>query len=57
VADESTPDGPQDPFNSLAAGAAQVHEAYLTFLAAGFTEGQALYLAACVLAGGPKAAP
>ncbi|MFF4403597.1 hypothetical protein [Streptomyces sp. NPDC001404] len=30
------------------------HEAYLSARAAGFVRGQALYLAACVLCGGPR---
>ncbi|MGW7001419.1 hypothetical protein ACWGCW_00980 [Streptomyces sp. NPDC054933] len=30
------------------------HEAYLSARAAGFTRGAALYLAACILTGGPR---
>jgi len=55
--DNTTPDGPQDPFSALAEGAAQVHELFLSYVLAGFSEPQALYLVACVMTGGPKAAP
>ena len=55
--DGNAQDGPPDPFSQLAAGAAQVHEAFTSFVSAGFSEIQALYLVACILTGGPKAAP
>ncbi|MCW2915520.1 MAG: hypothetical protein JWN52_3588 [Actinomycetia bacterium] len=37
-------DLPNDPVSALAEGAAQLHELYLAFISAGFTESQALYL-------------
>lgn len=37
---------PEDPITQLAEGAASAHELYLAYVAAGFTEGQALYLVA-----------
>lgn len=36
--------GPEDPITQLAAGAVQLHELYASFVAAGFSESQALYL-------------
>lgn len=54
--DENT-EGPRDPFSTLAEAAVQIHEMYLSYLRAGFTEGQALYLTACAFTGGPKAPP
>lgn len=36
--------GPNDPITDLAAMAVQLHELYESYLAAGFTEHQALYL-------------
>ncbi|MGI5274856.1 hypothetical protein ACQEUU_37385 [Nonomuraea sp. CA-218870] len=41
---------PEDPITQLAAGAAQLHELYASFVAAGFTESQALYLVGQALA-------
>lgn len=35
---------PNDPITDLAAGAAQLHELYLAYLHAGFTEAQSLEL-------------
>lgn len=35
---------PADPVTSLAEGAAQLHELFVAYLEAGFTERQALYL-------------
>jgi hypothetical protein len=48
---------PQDPFGPFAADAARLHEAFLSFVRVGFNEAQALYLVACTITGGPKAAP
>ncbi|WP_405925425.1 hypothetical protein [Streptomyces sp. NBC_00035] len=42
--------GPEDPITALAAGAAQLHEAYLAYLNAGFTAEQAFELTKTVLA-------
>lgn len=36
---------PQDPIQGMAAGAIALHEMYVSFCKAGFTEFQALYLA------------
>jgi hypothetical protein len=46
---------PQDPITALVQAAASVHEMFLAYLAAGFTEQQALYLIAQVLAAGATA--
>ena len=35
---------PEDPITQLAAAAVSMHELYTSFVAAGFTEGQALFL-------------
>ncbi|WP_187438187.1 hypothetical protein [Actinomadura decatromicini] len=40
---------PADPITELAAGAAQLHEAYEAFVAAGFTEGQAMQIVCAVI--------
>jgi hypothetical protein len=40
---------PQDPITVLAEGAAQAHEVFLAYIAAGFSEQQALYLTAQVI--------
>lgn len=45
-------DMPLDPLSMLAAGAAQLHEAYESFIAAGFTEAQAMQLVCAVLVNG-----
>lgn len=46
------PDSPQDPITDLAAGAAQLHELYVSYLNAGFTEHQALRLIIGILTAG-----
>jgi hypothetical protein len=46
--DENAP--PPDPMTQLAAVAVQMHEAYSSYVLAGFTEGQALTLVAAILA-------
>jgi hypothetical protein len=40
---------PEDPITELAAGAAQLHEAYLAYCNAGFTEDQAFELVRAIL--------
>ncbi|MEV8637779.1 hypothetical protein AB0395_39645 [Streptosporangium sp. NPDC051023] len=35
---------PEDPITQLAQGAAQLHELFMAYVNAGFTESQALYL-------------
>ena len=40
---------PQEPMTALAEGAAQMHEMFTAYVAAGFTEAQALYLVGCAL--------
>jgi hypothetical protein len=40
---------PQEPLTALAEGAAQMHEMFLAYIQAGFTEQQALYLVGCAL--------
>ncbi|GAA1888291.1 hypothetical protein GCM10009837_07670 [Streptomyces durmitorensis] len=40
---------PEDPITELAAGAAQLHEVYLAYLDAGFTNDQAFDLTKAVL--------
>jgi hypothetical protein len=41
--------GPPDPITVLMAGAVQMHELYLAFMKAGFTEDQALRLVIAVI--------
>ena len=43
---------PADPITDLAAGAAQLHEAYESFVAAGFTESQAMRMVCAILTSG-----
>jgi hypothetical protein len=50
------PDPPQDPLTVMAEGAAQTHEIFLSYLAAGFTAEQALYLVGQVLIAHVRAA-
>jgi hypothetical protein len=51
--------GPKDPLTGLLQGATVMHEIFRTYMAAGFTESQALYLigvlTAAVATGSPKA--
>lgn len=42
---------PADPVTDLAASAAQLHEAYESFVAAGFTEQQAMQMVCALLTG------
>lgn len=44
MVNEPGPDEPQDPISALAEMAASVHETFLAYIKAGFTEDQALYL-------------
>ena len=37
-------EGPKDPFTPANEGAAQLHEIFASYMDAGFTEAQALYL-------------
>lgn len=46
--------GPQDPITDLAEAAASMHELFLAYMAAGFTEYQALRLAAFIALGHPS---
>lgn len=41
--------GPVDPITELAKGAIQLHESFATYVAAGFTEGQAMTLLCVIL--------
>jgi len=43
---------PEDPITQLAAAAAQVHELYISYIEAGFTEAQAFDLIKTILAAG-----
>lgn len=43
---------PADPVTDLAAGAAQLHEAYESFVAAGFTEQQAMQMVCAIITNG-----
>lgn len=45
---------PNNPFGEIAQLATTVHEVYVSYVEAGFTEQQALYLVACHVTGGPK---
>lgn len=47
-------DMPENPFSQLAQAAMQMHELFTSYLQAGFSERQALYLVACVACGGPR---
>lgn len=49
-------DMPVDPVTDLAATAAQLHEAYEEFIAAGFTEAQAMQMVCAMLTGNPGSA-
>ncbi len=42
---------PADPVTDLAASAAQLHEAYESFVAAGFTEQQAMQMVCVIITG------
>ena len=42
---------PQDPITALAAGAAQLHELYLAWVEAGFSDGQAMQMMCAMLMG------
>lgn len=44
---------PADPVTDLAASAAQLHEAYEEFIAAGFSEAQAMQMVCAMLTGNP----
>jgi hypothetical protein len=44
-------DMPADPVTDLAAGAAQLHELFEAYLAAGFTEPQAMQLLSAIIRG------
>lgn len=43
------PEPPTDPITLLGEAAAQIHEVFLSYVAAGFTEQQALYLVGQIL--------
>lgn len=47
-------DMPENPFSQLAQAAMSLHELFTSYLDAGFSERQALYLVACLMTGGPK---
>jgi hypothetical protein len=49
-------ESPQDPITDLAAGAAQLHELYTAYVAAGFTDIQALQLIIALLTAGIRGA-
>lgn len=48
---------PVSPLSEMAQAAAAMHELFTSYLRAGFTEPQALYLLACAVCGGPKQQP
>lgn len=43
-----------NPFSELATAATAMHEMFLSYVAAGFTEAQALWLVVCIAVGGPR---
>jgi hypothetical protein len=45
---------PESPLSELAQAAAATHELFTSYVLAGFTDSQALYLVACVTCGGPR---
>lgn len=49
-------DTPQDPITDLAAGAAQLHELYESYVLAGFTEPQAMQMVIAILTAGLRGA-
>lgn len=55
---EPTPDRrdnetiPSDPMTQLGTNAAQIHELYLAFVGAGFTDGQSITLVSAILSAG-----
>lgn len=49
---ESPETEPENPLTALAAGAAQVHEMFTAYVAAGFTRAEALQVVIAVLAAG-----
>lgn len=57
IMDGMTDEMPANPLTALSEAAVQLHELFRSYLDAGFTEQQALYLAACVACGGPKGQP
>lgn len=50
-------DLPTDPLTELGQAAQQMHELYLTWIDAGFTESQALYLLAQVIRSAGRGTP
>jgi hypothetical protein len=48
---------PPDPITVVAEMANSLHEIFKTYVSAGFSEAQAIYLAACFMCGGPKQPP
>jgi len=43
---------PQDPLTELAEGAAQLHEVFLSYVGAGFSEAQAMQIVISILTAG-----
>ena len=43
---------PPDPMTAMAELASNLHEVFIAYVAAGFTEGQAIYLVGQILRGG-----
>lgn len=55
--DPQPPAEPADPFTAMATMAASLHEMFVAWTNAGFTETQALYLTAQALTGGKGTPP
>lgn len=47
-------DGPADPFSELQQAAASLHELFVSYVGAGFTEQQAIYLVGQILRPHPE---
>jgi hypothetical protein len=45
---------PANPFSALTEAAMSMHELFSSYQEAGFSDGQAMYLVACLMCGGPK---
>lgn len=49
--------GPKDPLTSMLESAIQLHEVYVAYTEAGFTNEQAVYLVGVIIAAGIRGAP
>lgn len=47
----------RDPFTAMATAAVAMHELFVEYVKAGFSEEHAIYLVACMASGGPNHPP